>query len=378
MNDATSVPVLEFVSAQRRRTLFAGRLFAAVSVVAAVIFALGHLVLPRPSLALVWAGAAFVPAILFLGLSLSSFDRKERFILPLHFLSLLGAMTMASRYAFLLYTHGGAGSGIPGLGSLVMAAALLVTYLLGAGVRKHFVFIVAPPLLVLTAAMLLASDRWQSALSEIATVWVLAAAGAVVSLAHERMLHSQSEMRSTIAKLEREIEDRRESTAELEKRAAIDDLTGVYNRRAGMDVLQQSIYLAQRNAQALTVSFIDVDDLKKVNDNYGHSEGDALLQRVVAVLKRHLRKSDSVCRLGGDEFLAVLPDCKKESARAIIDRIETDLAAERCAGGEYKIRISSGFAEYTMEHNVEIDELLKEADIDMYRTKQHKKLDGSH
>ncbi|HUZ18010.1 MAG TPA: diguanylate cyclase [Spirochaetia bacterium] len=378
-----------------------GRLFSAISLAAVLLFAVQSAVIYRSTQFLYWAIAGFVPALAFLIVSLFGFRGFPRLILPLHSLSLFGAVTMMSGYVYLAESLDGAATVSAGTATVILLTTLFVVFSFAAGVRSYFGVIVLPPLVVLSVALLVLETASPAQLLHLTSVWVFAVAGIVLGLAQERSARSDHAMRelsrshrvelerevqklrevneklqAALAILEREVDERRATAVELEKRAAIDDLTGVYNRRAGLDVLQQSIYLAQRNEQPLTMCFIDVDDLKIVNDNFGHSEGDALLRRVIAILKRHLRKSDYVCRFGGDEFVAVLPNCTKSSAEYIVGRIEEDLAAENQTDLAYRMNISTGFAEFSKDHDRDLEELLKEADNDMYRAKQKKKLKG--
>jgi diguanylate cyclase (GGDEF)-like protein len=336
-----------------------------------------------------WGFSGLIPAVVFLVCSFTVFRTKRRFIIPFHIISLFGVLVMACGYAYTTYLPT-ANERFPGVGSpLVLVTTVFFLLVFASGARRYFAFIVLPPLAALTAGILLRVPAPVSALSHLSSAWVLAAAGVVASLAQERVFRNDFTMRALAAqrkeeleleiervrrlneRLEKEIEERKAVEVELEKRAAMDELTGVYNRRAGMEILTQSLYLAGRNKQPLSVCFVDVDDLKLVNDNHGHAEGDNLLRSVIAILKKHLRKSDYVARIGGDEFIMVLPSCTRASADYLIDRIKDELSGE--SGRPYRVDISIGIAEYTGNREVDPELLVKEADADMYRVKQAKK-----
>ncbi|MEC9489639.1 MAG: diguanylate cyclase, partial [Halanaerobiales bacterium] len=102
----------------------------------------------------------------------------------------------------------------------------------------------------------------------------------------------------------REISQRKDMEKRLKKYASTDRLTEVLNRRAGLDYLKEEMKLAEAADDVLSVIFIDVNDLKLVNDNFGHQEGDELLQKISDILQHSLRRNDKVVRLGGDEFFA--------------------------------------------------------------------------
>ncbi len=371
------------------RTLFTGRLFSIIATVTVAIFALRDTVLFQSKNFVVWGAIGLLPILLFLVLGLTLFRKTRRFVVPLHVASLLGSMIAACGYTFTSYllTDGQTSPG--GNNPLVLITTLFFVFIFAAGARPYFAIVVLPPIMILTGGLLIRGAVPLSALAHLSSVWVFALAGIAASLAQERVFRNEFEMRRLAhrrgeeleleiervrrlnQKLETEIEERKAIEEELEKRAAMDELTDVYNRRAGMEILTQSIYLAQRNKQPLSLCFVDVDDLKFVNDNFGHSEGDRLLRRVITVLKRHLRKSDYVSRIGGDEFLMVLPDCTKESAEYIMERIKDELRSED--NEPYPVNVSVGVSEYSAEHPVDPEALVEEADSCMYEAKQAKK-----
>ncbi|MDY6820835.1 MAG: diguanylate cyclase [Deferribacterota bacterium] len=158
---------------------------------------------------------------------------------------------------------------------------------------------------------------------------------------------------------------------ELQLNASTDAMTGVLNRRTGIELLKKEIEIEKRRGEVLTVAFIDINDLKYVNDNFGHNEGDFMILKVVEILKNSLRASDTICRLGGDEFLIIFVDCTEKQAREIIDRIMKKLDDFNKKGNKpYKITIAKGFAECSPEEHIDADELIALADIEMYRDKQ--------
>lgn len=132
---------------------------------------------------------------------------------------------------------------------------------------------------------------------------------------------------------------------------------------------------ADRNNSVLTIAFIDVNDLKKVNDQLGHKYGDQLLKTVSDIIIRNIRSSDAVSRLGGDEFLIIFPDCKYKELQKIMKRICDDMAKENKKNKGYQISISYGLAKYSCSSEISIDELINKADKRMYQMKRkYKKL----
>jgi diguanylate cyclase (GGDEF)-like protein len=119
-----------------------------------------------------------------------------------------------------------------------------------------------------------------------------------------------------VERLERELADARRTMAELAARADVDPLTEVLNRRGFERELVRSLAYVKRHGTSAALLYLDLDDFKRVNDRYGHTGGDAVLQAVASVLKRHTRASDLVARLGGDEFAVLLWHCDEANAQA--------------------------------------------------------------
>lgn len=117
-----------------------------------------------------------------------------------------------------------------------------------------------------------------------------------------------------VAELRRELSDARRRMVELEQLASTDPLIGVLNRRAFVGELNRALAMAQRYSQASSLVFIDLDDLKKINDTHGHSAGDAALTHAAAIIGANIRQTDVFGRLGGDEFAIILTNTPRALA----------------------------------------------------------------
>jgi diguanylate cyclase (GGDEF)-like protein len=115
-----------------------------------------------------------------------------------------------------------------------------------------------------------------------------------------------------------------EHTKEL---ASTDYLTGAVNSRVFYDLLQTEINRSQRYKNPFTIAYIDLDNFKTVNDDFGHNIGDQVLRFVVNQVIKHLRKTDVVARLGGDEFALLLPETNQESAKIVLSKLQCDILA---------------------------------------------------
>ena len=169
----------------------------------------------------------------------------------------------------------------------------------------------------------------------------------------------------------RDITERKRLEQEVNHLAFFDSLTQLPNRRLFNDRLGQAVKRAQRTSSSLALMFVDQDKFKPVNDTYGHAAGDFMLQTVAKRLSGCLRSSDTAARVGGDEFLVLLPDIPSGAdALAVAEKIRSALA-EPCIspeGIELCISASIGIAIYP-EHAGSAHELLRLGDRAMYEAK---------
>ncbi|NJN74969.1 MAG: GGDEF domain-containing protein [Synechococcaceae cyanobacterium RL_1_2] len=159
----------------------------------------------------------------------------------------------------------------------------------------------------------------------------------------------------------------KQSLAHEQQLARIDYLTGATNSRFFYELFQIEFYRCQRYQTPLTLVFMDLDNFKLVNDQFGHGAGDQALQIVVNYLKRNLRKIDIVARLGGDEFALVMPDTDQASVQSSLSRIRTGLLAEMKIH-QWPISFSMGVLTYR-NAPASIEELMRTADKLMYEVK---------
>ena len=157
-----------------------------------------------------------------------------------------------------------------------------------------------------------------------------------------------------------------ERTDEVYKMAVLDPLTGLYNRRSGEQRLAEEISRSNRYARALTVLLLDLNGLKAINDTFGHPAGDQMIKQFAELLQKAIRGSDVAVRMGGDEFLAVLPECKPDEVHLVLDRLQgknTDFD-----GRSIDLLFSAGWTDYIPGESP--DALLKRADAALYTNKR--------
>lgn len=168
-----------------------------------------------------------------------------------------------------------------------------------------------------------------------------------------------------------EIDRRRALELKLTEMAATDPLTGLYNRREYEMLFMHEIERARRADSPLSVCIVDLDHFKKVNDTYGHGAGDEVLRRTAGLLKDKLRSMDIVGRLGGEEFIILLPQTTIDQAAMIGNRILEALAATDIDTGAAIIRITATIGISQMiPSDPNFNAIIQRADEALYRGKE--------
>jgi two-component system cell cycle response regulator len=153
----------------------------------------------------------------------------------------------------------------------------------------------------------------------------------------------------------------------------LDELTGLNNRRGFVTLATQDLVIARRAKQPLLVAFGDLDDLKGINDNLGHAEGDTALRDVAGILRRTFREADLIARIGGDEFAVLVRSAEANGVEVLRRRLNEQLTDfNRRAGRRYRISISIGFAHRAAASLTSIENLLSMADLALYQEKHRR------
>ena len=154
-----------------------------------------------------------------------------------------------------------------------------------------------------------------------------------------------------------------ETLFELREKSAFDGLTGTFRRGAGISVAEKEIALSRRRKSPLAVAFVDIDDLKEVNERAGRAAGDAMLRALAALLRHGLRDEDVVFRYGGDEFVCVVPEMTIRDLRQELDAVQREAATQG-------IRMCFGVAELVRSDDVV--SLFARADGQLYEFKANR------
>jgi len=205
---------------------------------------------------------------------------------------------------------------------------------------------------------------------------IINADGHIRWLSDKCFINQQSErsQRVIIVGIAEDITEKKQLEGELQRLATIDVLTQSSNRRHFFDCAQQAFDAARREGQPLSFLLLDIDDFKRINDSYGHQEGDQVLQRIADTGKAVLRRGDVFGRIGGEEFAAVFPGCTAPVAEQVAKRLQGEIQRLSFSHDQqvYGVTVSQGLTGLTDEDH-SLDTLFARADAAMYQAKRQGK-----
>jgi two-component system cell cycle response regulator len=188
------------------------------------------------------------------------------------------------------------------------------------------------------------------------------------------MISGKSVFRSIAKTLEkaRLMRDMNLAQKKMAKMSTMDELTGLYNRRYFMEALEREVASDERHKSGLVVCMIDLDKFKEINDTYGHFAGDMVLSEIGKILRESFRKSDLVCRYGGDEFGVILGSSHLEGARVVCERLREAVAAHQFEyrKSQFHITLSVGIVQHSNSVALSPPELVSRADEALYQAKE--------
>ena len=188
-----------------------------------------------------------------------------------------------------------------------------------------------------------------------------------------RSVRAQHAGRAAVIGTMVDITARKQVEEALRTLALVDELTGLYNRRGFVTLAERQLSMARRKQHSLVLIAADVDDLKGINDRFGHAVGDQALVAAAGILRQTYREADIVARLGGDEFTVFPIEASSESAPLLLDRLTNNLQVfnERHAR-EFHLSMSTGVALLDGELSKDVQQLLSEADSQLYQQKRER------
>lgn len=156
----------------------------------------------------------------------------------------------------------------------------------------------------------------------------------------------------------------------LVEMATRDELSGAASRQVFSTLFEQVVSWSRRSGGPISLIALDIDGFKRVNDDYGHAAGDAVIRMLAGTINEHIRDADTLCRWGGDEFLILLGECTLDDAAAIAEKIRTAVAGRgiRHGGHEIAVTVSAGVARHKLDED--LTALVARADAALYRSKK--------
>ncbi len=246
--------------------------------------------------------------------------------------------------------------------TLFFAALLMVSFRLSGKVMIAVAFLAsAAYALMLWVALM---DRWvQLSLSVELLQWLVFA---MISVSFAVTGGGVNRLRNTLAEKNRELAN---AVGKVREMAIRDDLTGLFNRRHLLDILERQRALSDGKGVPFAVCYVDLDHFKKINDRHGHDWGDRVLRQFSELALSGMRDGDYFGRLGGEEFLLVLPQSDAHGALLVAERLRQRWREQRfdAQGGPATVSLSVGVAAY--QDGESVDELLNRADQGLYKAK---------
>ena len=188
--------------------------------------------------------------------------------------------------------------------------------------------------------------------------------------AAERTVRLYTELAGRAAHIEQLNRQLTQLNGRLTKLACVDELTGIPNRRHGLQTLRELWLHASRYDLPLACAMVDIDHFKLVNDEFGHIKGDEVLQKVSATLKNNIRDCDSLCRMGGEEFLIIFPQQTAQQAAICMERCCRVIRHQAMIGQPYRpVTVSVGIAARDASTR-NADDLVRQADNLLYQAKK--------
>ncbi|MDP1991470.1 MAG: diguanylate cyclase [Syntrophales bacterium] len=162
---------------------------------------------------------------------------------------------------------------------------------------------------------------------------------------------------------------------EIRTQSNTDELTGLFNRRGFLTLAEQELKRAERTKKGMLFIYVDLDDMKTINDTFGHRTGDEALVEAAGILREVFRESDIIARIGGDEFALLAAETPSAYTNLVKTRLQRRIAQHNVSTNRpYALSMSTGVAHFDPHRPISLDKLISIADLAMYAKKQHLKV----
>lgn len=195
----------------------------------------------------------------------------------------------------------------------------------------------------------------------------------------KELLGEITDLRKHVEELEKSVDDYQRMEHDLRKLTYTDDLTGLYNRRGFFTLAEQQLKMASRFKGGILILYADIDNLKAINDAFGHDKGSSAIKATGDILRATYRDSDIIARIGGDEFVVFPVGTTEDSIKRIIHRLQLNIDQFNTGKSSvFELSVSFGIAKCGPKSYQDLEQLLKIADNAMYRQKRAKKQATAH
>ena len=191
-----------------------------------------------------------------------------------------------------------------------------------------------------------------------------------------QLISELSKLRRRVDELEKNLDDYKRIENELRTLSFTDELTGLYNRRGFFTLAEQQLKMATRLKRGVLILYADIDNLKTINDAFGHQEGNTAIIDTANILKSTYRDSDIIARIGGDEFVVFPVGTTEDNVDKIISRLQNNIDIHNAKrASSHRLTLSFGITKCAPDTRTSLESLLVRADKLMYRHKKLKKKD---
>lgn len=188
-----------------------------------------------------------------------------------------------------------------------------------------------------------------------------------IDLADSRLQENNQQLRQQASELQ-SLND------ELRRLTITDPMTGLYNRRHFDAIMDTDVALSRRHKEVSSIIIIDLDHFKNINDTYGHKTGDRVLHHIANILKINLRKTDTICRIGGEEFAIISRRAGRVNAMTVGEKLRKAVEMNPLLAGTNSIALSISVGIFSLpsaKENVDADDIFRKADAALYYSKEH-------
>ncbi len=383
----------EFEKEKVNKALVYGKKVAFIGVPAIIYFSIQDLYIIQEPI-IFFMRFIFIIPLLLLSVGVFSFlKNNHKMLLSLYFYMLLSLNVMSLLFNYYAVTRRGYDTNFVHAIITALIVNIFIIFILSAPMRRYLKYIIGLPFLFFCILLVVARpDIAAIYLTYYSNPAIIIIVVIFMSNSQERLEFNEFYMRKLAEdrkeqyesqvivqkalneKLETALVENANLNEELRNQVLYDHLTGVYNKGPGLEILEKDLDYCKRNKISAALCYIDIDKLKYVNDNFGHSKGDSFIIEIISSISKQIRHCDYIIRMGGDEFIIIFIDCSTKDANKIILRAKKALGeANRDEDNNYSYDFSYGFTQYDPTEDKTIAKLMKEADIAMYKDKSSKR-----